>query len=90
MPGNLQNTKFFLFVTPFWQGLSLPPPLYFCGVALALSPGRLNHITDPSAEQSSQSVSKSVSLGVEPNLGLLTREIFFFESHCPVIWGRPL
>jgi hypothetical protein len=37
-------------------------------------------------------VSQSVCLGVEPNLGLLTRDLFFFffESHCPVIWGRPL
>jgi hypothetical protein len=36
-------------------------------------------------------VSQSVYLGVEPDLGLLTRDIFFlFESHCPVIWGRPL
>jgi hypothetical protein len=37
-------------------------------------------------------VSQSVSLGVEPNLGLLTRYLFFFffESYCPVIWGRPL
>jgi hypothetical protein len=34
-------------------------------------------------------VSQSVSLGVEPNLELLTRD-FFFERYCPVIWGRPL
>jgi hypothetical protein len=33
--------------------------------------------------------SQSVSPGVEPNLGLLTRDLFF-ESYCPVIWGRPL
>jgi hypothetical protein len=38
----------------------------------------------------SQSVSQSVCLGVEPSLGLLTRDLFFFESHCPVTWGRPL
>jgi hypothetical protein len=35
-------------------------------------------------------VSQSVSLGVEPKLGHLTREIFFYESFCLVIWGRPL
>jgi hypothetical protein len=33
---------------------------------------------------------QSVSLGVEPNLGLLTRDLYFFESFCLVIWGRPL
>jgi hypothetical protein len=34
----------------------------------------------------------TVSLGVEPNLRLLTRDLFFFsfESFCLVIWGRPL
>jgi hypothetical protein len=35
-------------------------------------------------------VSQSVSLGVEPNLGLLTRDFFFFQSYCLVFWGRPL
>jgi hypothetical protein len=38
-------------------------------------------------------VSQSVHLDVEPNLGLLTRDNFFFfflESYCVVIWGRPL
>jgi hypothetical protein len=39
-------------------------------------------------------VSQSVRLGVEPDLGLLTRDNFFFffifESYCLVIWGRPL
>jgi hypothetical protein len=37
--------------------------------------------------------SQSLSPGVEPNLGLLTRDIFlsfFFERFCLVIWGRPL
>jgi hypothetical protein len=36
-----------------------------------------------------QSVSQSVCLGVEPNLGLSTRDLFFL-SYCPVFWGRPL
>jgi hypothetical protein len=40
-------------------------------------------------------VSQSVCLGVERNLGLLTRDLFFFylfcfESYFLVIWGRPL
>jgi hypothetical protein len=35
-------------------------------------------------------VSQSVCLGVEPDLGLLTRDNFFLESYCFVIWGRPL
>jgi hypothetical protein len=39
-------------------------------------------------------VSQSVCIGVEPNLGLLTRDLFFFffvfEIYCPVFWGRPL
>jgi hypothetical protein len=35
-------------------------------------------------------VSQSVRLGVEPNLGLLTRAFFFFQSYCLVFWGRPL
>jgi hypothetical protein len=41
--------------------------------------------------------SQSVSLGVEPNLGLLTRDLFVVvvvvvvvESFCLVIWGHPL
>jgi hypothetical protein len=35
-------------------------------------------------------VGQSVSLGVQPNLGLLTRDIiFFFEGHCPVIREAP-
>jgi hypothetical protein len=32
-------------------------------------------------------VSQSVSLGVEPNLGLLTRDIFFFKLQSCLIWG---
>jgi hypothetical protein len=55
------------------------------------------YITRSQSQSQSQSytlqltVSQSVSLGVEPNLGLLTRDnFFFFESHCPVTWGRPL
>jgi hypothetical protein len=35
-----------------------------------------------------QSVSQSVCLGVEPNLGLLTR--LFFQSYCLVFLGRYL
>jgi hypothetical protein len=39
-------------------------------------------------------VRQSVRLGVEPDLGLLTRDnlflFFFLESYCLVIWGRPL
>jgi hypothetical protein len=34
-------------------------------------------------------VSQSVCLGVEPNLGLLTRD-FVFQSYCLVFLGRPL
>jgi hypothetical protein len=32
-------------------------------------------------------VSESVYLGVEPNLGLLNRDIFFFKLHSCLIWG---
>jgi hypothetical protein len=32
-------------------------------------------------------VSQSVCLGVEPNLGLLTRDIFFFKLQSCLIWG---
>jgi hypothetical protein len=35
-------------------------------------------------------VSQSVSLGVEPNLGLLTRDIFFFQSYCLVFLWMPV
>jgi hypothetical protein len=37
-------------------------------------------------------VSQSVSLGVEPNLGLLTRDIYFFSLKVTVLsnLGRPL
>jgi hypothetical protein len=35
-------------------------------------------------------VSHSVCLGVEPQLGLMTRCFFLFESYCPVHMGRPL
>jgi hypothetical protein len=39
-------------------------------------------------------VSQSVRLGVEPNLGLLTRDLFsyffFFKVTVLPIWGRPL
>jgi hypothetical protein len=34
-------------------------------------------------------VSQSVSLGVEPNVGLLTRDIFFFESYS-LVWSVSL
>jgi hypothetical protein len=37
MPGNLQNKNFSFFVTPFWQCLSLPPPLNFISLSLSLS-----------------------------------------------------
>jgi hypothetical protein len=35
-------------------------------------------------------VSQSVSLGVEPHLGLMTRYLLFFESYGLVFLGRPL
>jgi hypothetical protein len=34
-------------------------------------------------------VSQSVRLGVEPNLGLLTRDVFFFLSYSLVLIGAP-
>jgi hypothetical protein len=34
-------------------------------------------------------VSQSVCLGVELNLGLLTRDFFFFESYSLVLFGTP-
>jgi hypothetical protein len=34
-----------------------------------------------------QSVSKSVSLGVEPHLGLMTRDLLLFDSHSLVLRG---
>jgi hypothetical protein len=35
-------------------------------------------------------VSQSVSLGVEPNLGLMTRYLLLFDSYGLVFVGRPL
>jgi hypothetical protein len=35
----------------------------------------------------SQSVSQSVSLGVEPHLGLMTRYLLLFDSYRLVLWG---
>jgi hypothetical protein len=35
-------------------------------------------------------VSQSVSLGVEPHLGLMTRYLLLFDSYGLVIVGRPL
>jgi hypothetical protein len=37
-----------------------------------------------------RSVSQSVSLGVKPNLGLMTRYLLLFDSYSLVIVGRPL
>jgi hypothetical protein len=37
-----------------------------------------------------QSVSQSVSLGVKPNLGLMTGYLLLFDSYGSVIVGRPL
>jgi hypothetical protein len=37
-----------------------------------------------------QSVSQSVSLGVEPHLGIMTRYLLLFDSYSLVIVGRPL
>jgi hypothetical protein len=34
-----------------------------------------------------QSVSQSVSLGVEPHLGLMTRYLLLFDSYGLVLWG---
>jgi hypothetical protein len=35
-------------------------------------------------------VSQSVSLGVEPHLGLMTRYIFLFDNYVLAFVGRPL
>jgi hypothetical protein len=35
-------------------------------------------------------VSQTVSLGVEPHLGLMTRYLLLFDSYSLVIVGRPL
>jgi hypothetical protein len=35
-------------------------------------------------------VGQSISLGVEPHLGLMTRYLLLFESYCLVFVGRPL
>jgi hypothetical protein len=35
-------------------------------------------------------VGQSVSLGVEPHLGLMTRYLLLFDSYGPVFVGRPL
>jgi hypothetical protein len=37
-----------------------------------------------------QSVSQSVSPGVEPHLGLMIRYLLLFDSYCLVFLGRPL
>jgi hypothetical protein len=37
-----------------------------------------------------RSVSQSVSLGVEPHLGLMTRYLFLYDSYSLVFVGRPL
>jgi hypothetical protein len=46
---------------------------------------RQSHITTDG-----QSGSRSVSLGVEPHLGLMTRYLLLFDSHGLVFVGRPL
>jgi hypothetical protein len=35
-------------------------------------------------------IGQSVSLGVEPHLGLMTRYLVLFDSYCLVFVGRPL
>jgi hypothetical protein len=60
-----------------------PVIYYFSYIAIAISAPKVTGVETNASEQSRVTVrltvSQSVSLGVEPNLGLLTRDIFFLS-----------
>jgi hypothetical protein len=59
-------------------------------VAFYDSQGSVSHKSQSHIATDGQSVSQSVSLGVEPHLGPMTRYLLLFDSYGLVIVGRPL
>jgi hypothetical protein len=70
------NISFYLFGASGIHLENFETPLFKFKVTLRLTVG--------------QSVSQSVSLGVEPHLGIMTRYLLLFDSYGLVIVGRPL
>jgi hypothetical protein len=75
--------------TDIYTSLSNRCPSYWCSTQ-QVGRVKLSKVKVTLRLTVSQSVSQSVNLGVEPNLGLMTRFLLLFDNLGLVIAGRPL